>query len=299
MLFADGNFSSDFIKNNRMLFHENRLDKRVLVSFDTKLVIKPKDVTVLLKRFNKLFDNEEFKEHRFHEHKKELILLLLLIHNTYWIIPIGEHKYNKNKKLKKDMVYDDLSNEKKELFRLQELASVVDVLISYHERKSEALSPIKIQISKHNAKLISPVSQKWFVEALEMRLDHSSVKEIGSGIGLAVKYFEAKKNQNYDDLKVILKHIHARDAFKAKNPIINKAIAEMSLLIRHYVQSHKLISEEKLLPSVLLRFMSRSFEVFGIRISEFDVGSKYDIEELKKIISARLNQLKTSSQKRH
>ncbi|MFN0290062.1 hypothetical protein [Pedobacter helvus] len=294
-LFEQGSFSRQFIEDCRKQFDENTLCKEQLILFDTTLVNKPEDVKTLLEKFDKLFDDEEFIEKRFHDHRNELTLALLLIHNAYWAVPVID--VVKSKKLKKDTTYNDLSEKNKNLFQLQELAQVVEILISYQEKGINTSSSLLLQYSNKNAKLSSQIFQDWVIDALEKKLDQSTFGEIGDSMGIALEYFEAKEKNDYTGLKARLKNIKRRDAFKAQSPIKNEAITNISLLIRHYLQTHELLPKNTLLPSIFLKFMSKSFEIFGIRVSEFKVADTNDIENLKKIISPRVKKLIISSQK--
>lgn len=218
----------------------------------------------MINEFQKAFDviiaREEFKKWKLKEHRNNLLLLILLLHDYYFLDAEGYPLYRiKYEKPFHRLSYEELPNTTQELMNGKEVADLLEILLQIKQTSNI----LHMQIGSSHALTTNKGLKSKIAESIESGLLNSTYDELGSGLALIPKYIEHLKTGNDADLKKSIKAIKSVQK-KTFAPLLNKAIASFSLLVRNYLVNNGVPNTLPLWPNDLLKYIEELFVLLNV-----------------------------------
>lgn len=267
-------FDNDYITMIRKQIEAG--DRESIVLYVPSFIEEKEKVNEFGKAFDLIVAREEFKEWKVREHKNNLLLLTLLLHDYCFLDSSGYSLYRiKNKKPFHLLPYSDLPDTTQELMSGKEVADLLEVLLQIKQTNKV----LHMQIGSNHGLITNRGLKTKLAEGIEYALLNSTYDELGGGLALISKYIEYQKTGNDADLNRSIKAIKSVQK-TSPAPLLNKAIASFSLLIRNYLVSNGVPNALPLWPKELLSFLEELFILLKVDYRK----SSGSIKSLRKII---------------
>ena len=223
--------------------------------------IKSKDeVGEFEKAFDLIVARDEFKKWKLKEHRNNLLLLILLLHDYYFLDADGNPLYRiKGQKPFHDLPYEDMPDATQMLMNGKEVADLLEILLNLQQKSNT----LHMQVGTSHALITHKALRSKLAESIESTLLQSSHDALGFGFGLVTQYVEYQRTGNDTDLKKGIKAIKSIEKISPA-PLYNKAISRFSLSVRNYLVHDARQNTLPLWPKDLLTFIEATFALLKV-----------------------------------
>ncbi|WP_448103610.1 hypothetical protein [Pedobacter panaciterrae] len=246
-------FDNQFITTMRQQIESD--DLQSVISYVPSFIQGKVQVDEFEKEFDLIIARKEFGDLKIQEHRDNLLLLILLLHDYYFLDGNGDLLYRiKYKTPFHKLPYEELPDATQELMKGKEVADLLEILLQIKQTDKE----FHMQIGRSHGMITNSRLRSKLVESIESTLLNSTYDDLGAGLELVIKYIDYQKTGNDVSLKTSI------DAIKSVQkttpaPLLNKAIANFSLLIRNYLVHNGRSNTLPLWPNDLLMFIEATF----------------------------------------